>query len=204
MSSASEYKEDARRIERDYVDPSSTSRGDIESDLKDADFGNPGEIADWMMDETDVGLDSSNTHLDGVTTREEVERAVNEADDIGYSSDRREALTDAVSKDVGAPRESDLRSAQFQALSQESVTPGEVIEGDSRRSQISVVRNMDGDPVATIGGGGSAGRDVAEALGATHYSSPQQFNDSMSAKPAPDGREALLYSDDEAVGRVDL
>lgn len=197
---ADTYSEDARRIERDYVDPSSTTTADIEADLREADFGNPEEVAGGIMDEEDVGLDSSNTHLDGVTTREQVADAVAEADKIGYSEDRKGALTDAVSKKVGAPRESDLRSAQARTVAQaDQVTP----EGGS--TSVSVVRNSDGDAVAAFGGGSKKrGQSVAEETGAKYYSSPDAYMASLSAKPAPGGREALLYSDGEPVGRVDL
>ena len=204
MASASEYSEDAQRIERDYVNPESTSRAEVEADLEAADFANPDEVGEWVTSAEDVGITPETAHTDGITTREQVEAAVEQADEVGYSSDRREALTDTVSRDVGAPSQSDLQRAQIQTLAQESVTPSEVIEGDTRTSQISVVRNQQGEAVAAIGGGGSAGEDVAQELGATHYSSPQSYNDSMTAKPAPGGRKALLYSDGEAVGEVDL
>lgn len=202
--SAAEYSDDAQRIERDYVDPNSTTYDDVMGDLEEADFGNPDEIADWMLTTDKVGVTPDTAHTDGVTTREQVAEAVNDADEIGYSEERKKALTDRVSHDVGAPSESDLTRATI-GMVNEQTTPSEQIEGDSRTSQLSLVRNQGGDVVGVIGGGGSAGRDVADELGADHYGSVQGFTKSLSAKPAPDGRKALLYDKDgDALGEVDL
>lgn len=206
MSVKEEYKDDARRIEKKYINPESETDDEVKADLEDADFAQASidEIKEWMLTREDVPLNETNAHRDGVTTREEVQREVEDADDVGFSTDRRESITTEVSREIGAPTESDLQRAEIQMVSQETVTPGDVIEGDTRSSQISVVRNQQGEPVATIGGAGSSGRDVAEELGAEHYSSPQEYTDDLSAKPAPDGRRALLYSGGEAVGEVDL
>lgn len=206
MAVKEEYREDARRIERDYVDPSSETTDDVAKDLENADFAQASidEIKEWVLTRDDVPLNDTNAHRDGVTTREDVLSEVEDADDVGFSTDRRESITTEVSREIGAPTEGDLQQAEIRMVSQESVTPGDVIEGDDRRSQISVVRNQEGEAVATIGGAGSSGRDVAQALDAEHYGSPQEYTDSLSAKPAPDGRRALLYSGGEAVGEVDL
>jgi len=197
----SDYDEDAKRIASDYVSPDSTSQDDYEQDLEEADFANPAEIAEGLFSEEDVGGSVTDPHSQGVTTREDIERDVEQADDVGYPDDRREAITDKLSRDVGAPTESELQQAQLSAIANaDNVTP----EGGS--TPVSVIRDPDGEPVAAVGGGSRAGPEVAEDQGVPHYSSPQEFNDSMSAKPAPDGSKALLYTNDEqdAVGEVDL
>lgn len=202
--SAAEYSDDAQRIERDYVDPNSQSYADVLDDLEDADFVNGKEVADWMLTRDDVDITGDTAHTNGVTTREEVAEAVSKADDVGYSEERKNALTDGVSRDVGAPKESELRKAEIGMVS-ETTTPSAEIEGDTRTSQLSLVRNQGGDVVGVVGGGGSAGKDVAEQLGADHYGGIKEFTDSLYAKPAPDGRKALLYdADGDTVGEVDL
>lgn len=195
---ASGYEEDARRIERDYVDPSSTSPSEIEADLEANDFANPDEVAEWILSDEDVGGPALDPHSDGITTREEIARAVGEADEVGYTGSRQEAVTSSIASDVGAPSESALQRAQLQALTGETVTP----EGGS--TQVSIVSNTEGEPVAAVGGGSSAGPQVAEERGLRHYSSPTEFNESMTAQPAPDGSRALLYANGDAVGEVGL
>lgn len=195
------YKDDAKRIERDYVRPESTSPEEIEADLENADFANPDEVGEWILSDEDVGGAALDPHSEGVTTREQVESDVEQADGVGYSDNRREAVTDSIASEIGAPSESELRGAQARAIGNaDTITP----EGGS--TPVSVVRGNNGEPVAAVGGGSSAGPAVAEEQGVPHYSSPQSFSDSMSAKPAPDGSKALLYTNDgtDAVGEVDL
>ncbi len=199
MAVDTEYGEDAQRIERDYVRPESTSPEEIEEDLENADFANPEEISEWILSEEDVGGAALDPHSEGVTTREQIESDVEQADGVGYSESRREEVTDAIARDVGAPSESDLQQAQLQAI-----TSGEQVTPEGGSTSVSVVTNQSGEPVAAVGGGSSAGPKVAEEQGVPHYSSPQQFNDSMSAKPAPDGSRALLYANGDAIGEVNL
>ncbi|WP_344055346.1 hypothetical protein, partial [Streptomyces thermoalcalitolerans] len=51
-----EYAEDADRIEREYIDPSSTSEDDLEADLRDNDFaeGAIKDIKEWFTTSDDV------------------------------------------------------------------------------------------------------------------------------------------------------
>ena len=206
------YEEDAARIERDYVDSDSVDVQDILEDLDDADFdfteGDRGSFLDAIMDDIgstdDVDIEPNSPDKEGITTREEVDGIVRSSTgDKAVSSDRQDAITDAVSSEVGAPRSSDLRSAQIGTLS-DSVTPSDVIDGDSRTSQISVVRNSRGDAVATIGGGGASGEDVASELGTEHFSSPAEYTSSLSAAPSPDGSSAAITLGDDVVGEVDI
>lgn len=200
---AEEYPDDVRRILDKYVDPESVTNAETKADLDDWDFANSQEVADALPTRDDVEIDRDTAHSDGVTTREEVEQKVAEADEVGVD-ERRDALTDAVAREVGAPTEQELQRAQIEAVN-DTVTPGDVIEGDDRTSQISVVRDTSGDVVATVGGAGSTGRDVADELGADHYGSIEDFADGMSVEPAPDGRRGLLRDrDGDAVGEVEL
>ena len=201
MAVDTEYGEDAQRIERDYVRPTSTDPDEIEADLENADFANPEEIAEWILSSEDVGGEALEPHSQGVTTREQIESDVEQADGVGYSESRKDAVTSEIARDVGAPSESELRQAQLEAVTQaDQVTP----EGGS--TGVSVIKGPEGEPVAAVGGGSRAGPQVADEQGVPHYSSPQQFNDSMTAKPAPDGSRALLYTNDgaDAVGEVSL
>lgn len=199
MAVDTEYGEDAKRIEREYVSPDSTSPEEIEEDLENADFANPDEVADWILSEEDVGGPTLDPHSDGVTTREEVESAVEQADGVGYSESRREAVTDSLSSEIGAPTESELRGAQARAIGgADDVTP------EDSSTTVSLVRDQNGEPAAVVGGTSRSGPEAAEEYGVDHYSSPQEFSDSMSVKPAPDGSRGLLYADGNAVGEVDL
>lgn len=205
MAVDTEYEEDARRIEREYVSPSSTTREEIEQDLQAEDFANEAvdDIKEWILSEEDVGGPALAPHSDGVTTREEIEQAVEQADGVGYGQGRHEAVTSEIARDVGAPSESELQQATMSAVS-EAVQPGEVIEGDDRSTPVSVVRDTDGNVAGTVGG--AAARDVAEEMGAEHLGDLNDFRDSMTVRPAPDGSRGLLYAGDGdvAVGEVNL
>lgn len=209
MSSAGEYKEDAERIERDYVDPSSETREEVRQDLEDADFAQAAidDIEDWIPTREDVEIPSTpeEAHDGGVMTREQVESAVSQAEDAkgaDYSDAREDALTDAVSQEIGAPTQQNLETSQIQTVS-ESVTPSEVFEDDTRSTPVSVVRDTEGDVVGTVGSR-KAGQDVAEEVGGEYLGDLNEYRSSMTAKPAPGGDRAMLYVDDEAVGEVDL
>lgn len=209
--SASEYQEDARRIERDYVDPESTEIEEIREDLEDADFAAAAidDIEDWIPSRDDIAVpeDPDDAHSGGILTRDEVESAVNQADDIGYSEERRDALTDNVSRQIGAPEASELQQAQLQQVT-ESVTPSEVVEGDTRSTPVSVVRDTEGDVVGTVGAEGPS-TAVAEEVGGEHLGDLNEFRSSQRAQPAPGGRQAGLYVETPSgerrmVGEVDL
>lgn len=204
MASAGEYKEDAQRIERDYTDPESVDEDQLREDLEDADFAQAAidDVVDWFNTGEEVRETLGEPHEDGITTREDVEAAVEATDEVGYSSERSDALTDAVSSEVGAPTAQEAQRAQLSAVS-ESVSPGEVIEGDDRSTPVSVVRDTGGDVVGTVGSPGT-GRDVAEAVGGEYLGGPQDLADRMSVRPAPGGDEGLVYVDDSPVGEVDL
>lgn len=206
--SASEYREDAERIERDYVDPESETREEVRQDLEDADFAQaaiddiaPEGSEGWILTREDVGVPSSpeEAHDGGIITREEVESAVSQAESskgADFSSSREDALTDAVSQEIGAPTEENLRAAQTQTLS-DTVTP----EGSS--TPASVIRNQSGDAVAVIGTS-KGGRQVAEDLGADYVGGMKEYQSNLSIKPSPSGSEGLMYYKGEPVGEVDL
>lgn len=211
MSSASEYEEDARRIERDYVDPDSTSIEEIREDLEDYDFAAAAidYIEDWIPSRGDIPVpeDPEEAHEGGVMTREMVDKAVEQADKIGYSGARKQALSDGVSREIGAPRESDLRSAQLEQVT-ESVSPAAIVEGDERTTPVSIVRNTEGDVVGTVGASGP-GEAVAEEMGGEHLGDLNEFRSRQRSQPAPGGRQAGLYLETpsgqrELVGEVDL
>lgn len=206
MASAGEYNEDAKRIKRDYTDPEDVTDDELREALRDADFaeGAIDEIieGDWFPTTDEVSDELGEPHQKGITTREDVDAAVDRVDEVGYDDDTHDALTDAVSREVGAPTAQEAQRAQLEAVS-ESVTPGEVFEGDTRSTPVSVVRNTDGDVVGTAGPSG-AGRDVAEEYGVDYLGGPQDLADRMSVRPGPGGDEGLVYVDDSAVGEVDL
>lgn len=205
MAVDTEYEEDARRIEREYINPTSTSQDDVEEDLRNENFaeGAIDDIKDWILSEEDVGGPALDPHSDGVTTREEIHEAVENADGVGYSSSHRDSVTSAIARDVGAPTESELQQAQLSALS-ESVTPGEMIEGDDRSTPSSVVRDTEGDPVGIVGP--QSGQEIAEEMGVEYLgSSPSDFADDLSVQAAPDGSRGLLYYNGRAaIAEVDL
>lgn len=209
--SASDYADDARRIERDYVDPESTSIEEIREDLEDADFAAAAipDIEDWIPSRGDIRVpsDPDEAHEGGVLTREKVEKAVVQADDIGYSEERRDALTDGVSREIGAPSEENLRASQVQQVT-ESVAPADVVEGDERTTPVSIVRNTEGEVVGTVGASGP-GEAVAEEVGGEHLGDLNEFRSRQRSQPAPDGRRAALTVETpsgrrEIVGEVDL
>ena len=206
MASAGEYSEDAKRIKRDYTDPDDVTKGELREALEDADFADAAidEIVGdgWFPTAAEVTEEVGEPHQQGITTREDVGDAVDAVDEVGYDDDTHDALTDAVSREVGAPTAQEAQRAQLSAVS-ESVSPGEVIEGDDRSTPVSVVRDTGGDVVGTVGSPGT-GRDVAEAVGGEYLGGPQDLADRMSVRPAPGGDEGLVYVDDSPVGEVDL
>lgn len=204
MASAGEYKEDAQRIERDYTDPESVDEDQLREDLEDADFAQAAieDVVDWFNTREEVREMLGEPHEDGITTRKDVEVAVEATDEVGYSSERTDALTDAVSSEVGAPTAQEAQRAQLSAVN-ESVSPGDVIEGDERTTPVSVVRDTSGDVVGTVGSPGT-GRDVAEAVGGEYLGGPKDLADRMSVRPAPGGDEGLVYVDDSPVGEVEI
>lgn len=204
MASAGEYEDDARRIARDYVDPEAVDVEEIADELRDADFADAAvdDVLSWFPDSEEVTTSLGEPHDEGITTREDVERVVDEVDEVGYEDERRDALTDAVSREVGAPSEAEARRAQLTAVS-ESVSPGDVIEGDDRSTPVSVVRSQSGDVVGTVGPAGS-GADVADELGTEYIGGPNDLTEQMRVEPAPGGREGLVYVDDDPVGEVEL
>jgi hypothetical protein len=198
-----DYEDDAARIEREYVDPDSATEQDIRDDLDEAGFDESAidsfvdDVVDQMGTVEDVGLDRGNAHADGITTAQDVERAVEEMSSDKISSDRNGAIADEVSSEIAAPSESELQNDEVQTLTQETVTP----EGGS--TPVSVVRNQSGDAVATIGGGSNQREQVADQVGAERsYSSPQEAVDDLGGVPAPDGSSLGLTLGDDVIGEV--
>lgn len=210
MSSAADYAEDARRIENQYIDPESTTQDEIRQDLEDAGFEHGiNDIENWFptVDDVDVPSDPDEAHSGGILTREEVRDRVRDADDVGFSGERTEALTDAVSRGVGAPSRESVQQSQFESIS-ESVAPSDVIPGDDRPSPVSVVRDTEGQIVGTVGTR-AAGPDVAEEIGGEYLGTLSEFQGSQRSQPAPDGRRAAIYvetpsGDRRMVDEVDL
>jgi len=205
----SDYEEDAERIERDYVDADSVTEEEIRRDLRDAGFA-PDSIDDvsgWMGDLDDVSIDRESAHSDGITTREDVSRTVDRDLDASdkTAETRRDAIEDAVARDIGAPRESDLRREQTRSLTQNTGTPGELLDdpSDTRTTPVSLVEDSRGNTVASIGGG-AGGREVADELGVRHYSSPEAATRDMGSAPSPDGSRAALTLGDDVVGEVEI
>lgn len=201
MAVDTEYEEDARRIEREYVDPTATTEAEIENELRNADFAEDAveDIKDWILNTEDVGGPALDPHSDGVTTREQIEQAVEQADSVGFSESRKDSVTSEIAQDVGAPTESELRGAQARAIGgADDVTP----EGTT--TTVSLIRGTDGEPAAVVGGTSRTGPEAAEEFGVDHYSSPQEFSDSMSVQAAPDGSRGLLYANGNAVEEVSL
>ena len=191
------YKDDAKRIERDYVGSDSVTRDEIEQDLEDRDFNTDAidDIVEWLGTREDVELDSSNAHEGGITTREDVRDRMRS--DLGdkVAETRSGAIEEAVAREIGAPRERDLRAEQMRLVSAETV-------GDTPTS---VVRDSRGNPVATIGGGSRAGPEVSEEIGAQrHYASPREAIEDMRSAPAPDGSSAAITLGDTVVGEVEI
>lgn len=198
MADVDGYEEDARRIEDDYVDPSSTDSSEIASDLSDAGFANPEEVADWILERDDVDLDPSSAHQNGVTTRETVEREVADADVVGYSDRRRGEISEEISSEIGAPTESELQEATLS-----SVTSGEQVGSNSTPS--SIIRSQSGEAVAIVGGSSSSKEAAQEvAPDAAQYDSPQEFSDSMSVRPGPNGDRGVLYLNEQPINEVNL
>ncbi|GAA0196684.1 hypothetical protein GCM10009536_64900 [Streptomyces thermocarboxydus] len=196
-----EYAEDADRIEREYIDPSSTSEDDLEADLRDNDFaeGAIKDIKEWFTTSDDVSDALGEPHSDGVTTREEIEGILDDQSaEIGNTS-RKEEIVSEVARDVGAPTPAELRRAQAQAIGgADDVTP------EDSSTTVSLIKGPDGEPAAVVGGTSRTGPEAAEEHGVSRYASPQEFADSLSTKPAPDGRRALLYANGDPVGEVSL
>jgi len=205
MASAGEYSDDAKRIKRDYTDAEDVTEDELREALRDADFADAAidEIMGdgWFPTADEVSEAVGEPHSDGITTREDVGDAVDAVDEVGYGDDTHDALTDAVSREVGAPSEQEAQRASIEAVS-DTVTPGEVIEGDERSTPVSVVRNTDGETIGTVGG--NAADDVADELGVRSFGDVNEFSSSLSVRPAPGGNEGLVYAGDEAVGEVDL
>jgi hypothetical protein len=197
------YEDDAERIERDYVDPDSATEQEIRDDLEDAGFDESAidsfvdDVVEQMGTVDDVGVDLGNAHGDGITTQQDVERAVEEMGSDEIVGDRSGAIADEVANEIAAPSESELQSAEIDSLTQDTVTP----EGGS--TPVSVVRNQSGDAVATIGGGSNQREQVADQVGADRsYSSPQEAVDDLGGVPAPDGSSLGLTLGDDVIGEV--
>ena len=204
MANAGEYADDARRIRRDYSDPDDVEDDDLREALRDADFAEDAidDILSWMPTAGEARDELGEPHESGITTREDVEGVVDAINEDGHDDEVADALTDAVSREVGAPTEAEAQRAQLSAVD-ETVAPGDVIDGDERSTPVSVVRSTDGDVVGTVGPSGS-GRDVADEIGGEYLGGPSDLADGMRVEPAPGGREGLVYVGDDPVGEVDL
>lgn len=200
MASAGEYEEDARRIKSDYTDPDDVEEGDLRDALEDADFAQSSidDVLSWIPNAEEVREAVGEPHADGITTREDVEAAVDSVDGVGYDDGSHDALTDAVASEVGAPTEQEARRVQIEATTGDVRTPE-----DGRSTSASVVRNTHGDAVGVVGPKGW-GSEVAETEGVEYLGGPNQLAETMSVKPAPGGREGLAYVRGEPVGEVDL
>jgi len=198
------YEEDAERIEREYVESDSATEAEIREDLDEAGFDQSAiddfvdDVVDAMASVEDLGIDRvDGPHSDGITTREDVERAAEDVAAEEIAGDRTGAIADRAADDIAAPSESELQQSQIQTLTQDSVVP----EGGS--TPVSVVRNQSGDAVATIGGGSNQRQQVADQVGAERsYSSPQEAVDDLSGQLSPDGSSLGLKLGDDVIGEV--
>jgi len=198
-----DYEEDAERIEQEYVESDSATEAEIREDLDEAGFDQSAiddfvdDVVDAMASVEDLGIDRETAHSDGITTREDVERAAEDVAAEEIAGDRTGAIAERAADDIAAPSESELQQSQIQTLTQDSVVP----EGGS--TPVSVVRNQSGDAVATIGGGSNQRQQVADQVGAERsYSSPQEAVDDLSGQLSPDGSSLGLKLGDDVIGEV--
>jgi len=202
MASAGEYSDDAKRIKRDYTDAEDVTEDELREALRDADFADAAidEIigGGWFPTADEVSEAVGEPHSGGITTREDVGDAVDAVDEVGYDDDTHDALTDAVSREIGAPSEQEARRVQTQAVTDDVRSPD-----DGRSTSASVIRNTDGDAVGVVGPKGW-GSEVAESEGVEYLGGPGDLTENMSVKSAPGGSEGLVYVGDDAVGEVDL
>ena len=140
--------------------------------------------------------------------REDVE---NVADDmaldsrVGDSEERLDAVTDAASREIGAPSREEFNRARTQALggSTDYVTPNELGVSD-RKSQIGVVRDESGDAVGVVGGTNADDRrGVADELGADRvFDDLNELQDSMGLEQR--SGEAYVTLDGQRLREVDV
>lgn len=180
--------DDADRVEKEYVDPSSTTREEIRADLEEAGF--PGESIDAfdpMLGSVDDVIDGAQSKRQ-ITTREDVERS---ARSVARSRGRTEALTDAASQELGAPSEAALAGARREMLS--------LLDEDGE----TIRTNPDLDPA-----GGPDGRVVGKVSEVATNNQSRSSGYSASVEPTGRGRGTYLITgpngDTFPIAEVDL
>ena len=169
--------EDVERVDTDYVDPLSTSRDEIEADLKAEGIeGNANKaFADRILEADDV-VGAVDTGRDRIVTREDVENTVGRITDP-HAEGREPALVDAASKELGAPSRSELNRARGAVARQ-------VDEDGIVRSNPAL------DPL-----GGENGREIGTVAEVTRNTGGRGGGLREGVEATGDGRGTFYYED---------
>ena len=99
---------------------------------------------------------------------------------VGDSEERLDAVTDAASREIGAPSRSAFERSRAQAVAQaDQVNPSEVLDDTSAQTPLFVIRDQSGDAVAATGGpGGETSERVAQEIG-VEYQTQEEVVDSI-------------------------
>lgn len=182
---ASPTDDDVARVDRDYVDPDSTSRDEIREDLEDAgiDGGSADAFEDRIVDVDDVAerVDDEGR----VATRDEVDRAARSIDEP-HNAVREPALADDAAEQIGAPTESELTRARASAARQ-------VDEDGTIRS------NPDLDPL-----GGDEGREIGPVSDVTRNTGGRGGGYDEGVEPTGEGKGVYYIEDSESGNRYPL
>lgn len=173
------------------------------------------DVADNVVTVDDVVRSPDVDPESGPVFREDVEAATQDMSamsEIGDSEERLDAVTDAASREIGAPSENAFERAQIQAVGgADAVTPANRDDLSSESGTgISVIRDESGDPVAAFGGaeqGGVTPEETAQELGAERYygtgtEALQQVQDDLSLEQG--GGEAAITLEGRRLREVDV
>lgn len=160
-------EDDVERVDREYVDPDSTTRDEIRADLEDAGIeGDAATAFETRMLTASAVAQAAEDAESGVVTREDVESAVSRSS-VPHALSRENALVDAASQEIGAPTESSL--AQARASVAQRVDDEGVVRTDP---SLDPLGGGDGREIGTVsevsentGGRGGGLREVVEPSG---------------------------------------
>jgi len=181
--------DDVERVINNYVDPSSTSSSEAESDLEEAGFTDAGidAFSDDILGSEEVSEAVESRDSPGVTTREQIESLAEDSAPEGTPSDRIERVAQDTAREAGAPSESALDSARAQAAQN--------VEGSKLRSNPDLDPLSDGDQgreildlsEASLGGGKRLGdgNDLSEGVERTGRNSGTFYLEDSSGERYP-------------------
>lgn len=112
-------------------------------------------------------------------------------------------VTDTEARREGAPARSSFERAAAQTVATgDQVSPAEVVEGSTRTTPVTVIRDTSGEAVAVTGGSTPEDREAVSREVGAPYMSADEVTESMDVEGSGDRADLTLRG--RTVGRVDL